>query len=203
METPNGPADDRSAIYTNTVGTMKSFAIVTVLAVIAVIGAAHALNVHKKADAVRMREPEPEIDPPIPPRGNPSDYKNLSVQVVRAEGLTLRTEGWGAGMPDPYAIVTAYRNDGPPVTRRTRTIADWYRPVWNQRLHFGRGRWQTFKVVIWDSDGFFNEGDDLLLTTPRVSIEAFKSLSCCAAKSLQDVSDPQLGRVYVETQLSS
>ncbi|KAJ8903472.1 hypothetical protein NDN08_004579 [Rhodosorus marinus] len=180
--------------------TMKKFTIFTVLAV---IGATHAIKVHNEVDVVRMREPEPEIDPPIPPQGNPSDYKNLYVRVVRAVGLTLRTEGWGAGMPDPYAIVTAYRMDGPPITRRTRTIANWYSPFWNQQLHFGTGRWQTFKVVIWDSDGWANGGDDLLLTTPRVSIDAFKILSCCATKSLQDVSDPDLGRVYVETQLIS
>ncbi|KAJ8905609.1 hypothetical protein NDN08_002115 [Rhodosorus marinus] len=118
---------------------------------------------------------EPEIDPPLPPpTWKPSEVKTLTVKVVSAR-LYYRVPLWtffAADEPDAFVKVTAFRKDGPKRTRVTRMISNAVSPRWNQEFNLGRGIWTSVQFEVWDDDGWFNGGDDLLMKTRPVSIWA-------------------------------
>uniref|UniRef100_A0A7S2ZKW0 C2 domain-containing protein n=1 Tax=Rhodosorus marinus TaxID=101924 RepID=A0A7S2ZKW0_9RHOD len=119
---------------------------------------------------------EPEIDPPIPPVGRPSDYKNLSITVREVNGeesyLWWRVDSGINWWPDPYVVITAYRRDGPKVTRRTsvKSVKS-HRVVFNENLNFGRGIWESIYVEVWDSD--WPSSDDNILKSSVIGVQEF------------------------------
>mmetsp|Transcript_12426 Transcript_12426/g.50836 ORF Transcript_12426/g.50836 Transcript_12426/m.50836 type:complete len:175 (-) Transcript_12426:1339-1863(-) len=113
---------------------------------------------------------EPEIDPPIPTSPPPpqSALKKLTIDIGGGN-FYVDHDGWGAGISDPYAVVTAFTTDGRRVTRSTRVASEQQFPRWEQRLPFGSGDWRSFRIKVYDSDSFGN--DDLMLETPIVNIQ--------------------------------
>ncbi|KAJ8905608.1 hypothetical protein NDN08_002114 [Rhodosorus marinus] len=154
---------------------------------------------------------EPEVDPPLPPAGSSSDYKDLFVNVKSAVLPYSWADGFGQAffgtdLPDPYVIVTAYRRDGVKVRRSTRVISNDMSPNWHQNLNFGRGIWHALQFQVWDSDGFWNGADDLLLSSPQISIvDYFRNLDRYNSRNdgIRDVSTKNLGHLWVDIDLRS
>ncbi|KAJ8905624.1 hypothetical protein NDN08_002130 [Rhodosorus marinus] len=146
---------------------MKGIAVICVIA--CTIGVAVSVQLGGRA--------EPEIDPPIPPVGRPSEYKDLSITVLEVNGeesyLWWRVDSGINWWPDPYVVITAYRKDGPKRTRRTsvKSVKS-HRVVFNQNLSFGRGIWESIYVEVWDSDSW-PSSDDNILKSSVIGVDEF------------------------------
>ena len=92
----------------------------------------------------------------------------LKVTAIKAYNLP-DTDGW-LDTADPYALIVAYRSDGPLIIRRTRTIGGNLNPVWNQELTFGYGKWTHLYIRIWDEDGGLNFDNDAMTGDHKVDI---------------------------------
>mmetsp|Transcript_17923 Transcript_17923/g.71792 ORF Transcript_17923/g.71792 Transcript_17923/m.71792 type:complete len:181 (-) Transcript_17923:153-695(-) len=142
---------------------------VTLVLIFGLFSAAYGVGLGREVEG----RAEPEIDPPLPtPSWKPSDFKILTVKVVRAR-LYYSIPMWtffAADEPDAYVKVTAIRKDGPNRHRVTRMISNTVSPRWDQEFNLGRGIWTSVQFEVWDEDGWFNGGDDLLMKTSRVSI---------------------------------
>lgn len=87
----------------------------------------------------------------------------LQVKALYARNLCHDVDGSSRDSCDPYTNITAYREDGPPVTKLTRHLNNDVNPDWNKWFNFGRGQWKHIKVSIWDHDRY-NAPDPLSYT---------------------------------------
>ncbi len=84
--------------------------------------------------------------------------KNLKFYIKNGKNLPDKDGIWNDS--DPYVEVIAYDHSGNSVRKITSDKGGTHNPTWNQWLYFGIDTWKSFKIRVWDSDGFLNGADD-------------------------------------------
>ncbi len=94
--------------------------------------------------------------------------ENLRFYVKNGKNLPDKDGIWNDS--DPYVEIIAYDESGNSVRKITSVKKGTHNPTWNQWLYFGTDTWKTFRIRIWDSDGFLNGADDAMSSQQTFTI---------------------------------